>query len=74
MDDMPKHWFGPRQWGWGPRQALNWQGRVAYGVWVTLWFAGFPFMRSYEHPFSSLGYFFGMLAVLHVMCWWKGEP
>jgi hypothetical protein len=31
-------------------------------------------MRSLQHPFQSLGYFFGMLAVLLVMCEWKGEP
>ncbi|MGA8706826.1 MAG: hypothetical protein WB646_07525 [Steroidobacteraceae bacterium] len=74
MDDMPRYWFGPKQYGWGPRSALNWQGWTAYGIWLAVWIAGFPFMRSLQHPFKSLAYFFGMIVVLYGMCRWKGEP
>jgi hypothetical protein len=74
MGDMPRYWFGPKQYGWGPRPPLNRQGWVAYAVWFTVWLAGFPFMRSQQHPFQSLAFFCGMLAVLLGMCEWKGEP
>jgi hypothetical protein len=48
--------------------------RHTYAVWLTVWLACFPFMRSLQHPFQSLALFFGMLTVLLVMCEWKGEP
>ena len=53
---------------------LNWQGWVAYAVWLTVWLAATPFVRARQHPFQSLAFFFGMIAVLLGMCKWKGEP
>jgi hypothetical protein len=73
MNDMPRYWFGPKPW-WGSRKPLNWQGWVAYSVWLAVWLAAAPFLGSMQHPFESLAFFFGMLAAFYGMCNWKGEP
>jgi hypothetical protein len=41
---------------------------------MTVWLAATPFMNSQEHPFQSLGFFFGWIAVLLGVAKWKGEP
>jgi hypothetical protein len=73
MDEMPRYWFGPKLYGWGYRPPLNWQGWVAYAVWLTVWLAATPFMRVRQHPLQGLALFFGLIAVLLGMCRWKGE-
>jgi hypothetical protein len=39
-----------------------------------VWLAATPFVNSRDHPFESLGFFFGWLAVLLGMLKWKGAP
>jgi hypothetical protein len=41
---------------------------------MSVWLAAIPFMKSTEHPFSSLGFFVGWLAALVGLEKWKGEP
>jgi hypothetical protein len=41
---------------------------------MTVWLAAIPFMNSPDHPFLSLGFLFGWLAVLLGVEKWKGEP
>jgi hypothetical protein len=74
MDEKPRYWFGPKMWGFGYRHPLNWRGWVAYAAWSTLWLAAAPVMRSRQHPFFDLVFFFGMIGVLLGICKWKGEP
>ncbi len=73
MDDEPRYWFGPKI-GWGYRPPLGWRGWAATAVWLAVWLAATPFINSRQHPLSSLGFFFGWLAVLLGMEKWKGAP
>jgi hypothetical protein len=73
MDDTPRYWFGAKV-GLGYRPPLNWRGWVAYAVWMIVWLAATPFINSREHPFQSLGFFFGWIVVLLGVTKWKGEP
>jgi hypothetical protein len=73
MDDRPRYWFGAKV-GLGYRPPLGWRGWLAIAVWMTVWLAATPFMNSREHPFQSLGFFFGWIAVLLGVTKWKGEP
>jgi hypothetical protein len=43
-------------------------------VWMAVWLASIPFVKSPHHPFLSLGFFFGWLAVWVAVSEWKGEP
>ena len=73
MDDMPRYWFGPKI-GFGYRPPLNWQGWAAYAAWMAVWLTATPFINSQAHPFQSLGFLFGWIAVLLGVTRWKGEP
>ena len=53
---------------------MSWEGWLADGVWLALWLAMSPYMRSREHGLHGLGVFFAMLAILLAMHRWKGEP
>jgi hypothetical protein len=74
MEDKPQYWFGAKIGFFGYRPPLGWRGWMAIAVWMTVWLAAIPFMKSREHPFSSLGFLFGWLAVLLGLEKWKGEP
>jgi hypothetical protein len=58
----------------GGRQPVDWRGWVTIAVWMTVWLASIPFVNSPDHPFLSLGFFFGWLAVWIAVSEWKGEP
>jgi hypothetical protein len=73
MDDRPRYWFGPKVY-FGSRRPLGWRGWVAAAVWMTVWLAAIPVINSPDHPFLSLGFLFGWLAVWLGVTKWKGEP
>jgi hypothetical protein len=73
MDDRPQYWFGAKI-GLGYWPPLSWRGCVALALWGAVWLAATPFVNSRDHPFESLGFFFGWLAVLLGMLKWKGAP
>ena len=72
--DTPHYWFSAPQWGFGARLPVSWEGWLADGVWLALWLAMSPYMRSREHGLHGLGVLFAMLAILLAMHRWKGEP
>jgi hypothetical protein len=41
---------------------------------MTVWLASIPFVNSPNHPFASLGFLFGWIAVWIMVTEWKGEP
>jgi len=61
MDDKPRYWFGAKLYGWGYRPPLNWQGWVAYAVWLTVWLAATPFVRGGNILFRASPFFSGCL-------------
>jgi hypothetical protein len=72
-DDEPRYWYSA-PYAWGYRRALTWEGWLFdIGVCVACFAIG-PYVRSYDHPFKSLGLFFGLLAFLVIVRHWKGEP
>jgi hypothetical protein len=73
LDDRPKYWFGAKI-GFGYRPPLGWRGWVAIAVWLSVWLAATPFMRSHKRPFLSLGFVLAWIPVLLAVEKWKGEP
>ena len=72
--DTSRHWFSAKQWGFGCRLPVTWEGWLVDGVWLAAWLGMTPFMRERQHGFQTLGLFFGMLALLLAVHHWKGEP
>ena len=74
MDDTPRYWYGLKRHPFGPRLPLTWEGWLVDAVWLAIWLALTPFIRSRDHGLQGLGVFFGMLVLLFAIGHWKGEP
>jgi hypothetical protein len=74
--DQPRYWFSTRQFGFGYRAPISWEGWtvdlvscalvVAVGLWIRV--------HPQGHPLLQLGFFFALLASEMAIRHWKGEP
>ncbi len=72
--DEPRYWFAARRYGWGWGLPLTWEGWVVAGVWLCLFLAATPRLRSHRHIPEHALFVVAMLAGLLGVCYWKGEP
>ena len=67
-----KYWFPakPSGFGWGP--PTNWQGWAFLVGWIGVLLSGTQFLES--NTMSAFMFFAGMIAVLILVIFFKGEP
>jgi hypothetical protein len=73
MSKTSQYWFPAKRygWGWGPPTA--WQGWAVLAVWiVVLLCAGFALLPGRPMAFQLSAV--GMVLVLLLICYAKGEP
>jgi membrane protein YdbS with pleckstrin-like domain len=72
MADRSSYWFPAKRygWGWGPPE--TWQGWVVLVVWISAVISGGVLLRF--HHVSPWPYLVGMVLVLLIICYAKGEP
>jgi uncharacterized membrane protein YhaH (DUF805 family) len=73
MAEKPKYWFPAKRygWGWGPPTA--WQGWLVLIAFFALVLIGVIVILPNEGQVPFLLYTAGLVAVLLVICWLKGE-
>ena len=73
MAEKPKYWFPAKRygWGWGPPTA--WQGWLVLIAFFALVLAGAIVILPNAGQVPFLLYTVGLVAVLLVICWLKGE-
>ncbi|WP_313255030.1 hypothetical protein [Stenotrophomonas sp.] len=67
-----RYWFEAKQHGWG--WPLRWQGWLAYGITFASLAALFFVVPPTRAPGPFMGATGGIILLLLVVCWLKGEP
>jgi hypothetical protein len=67
------YWFPAKRygWGWGPPQ--SWQGWVFLVAWIVIVVSGSLVLKGVG-ALTMMSFHFGMLAVIGLVCYFKGEP
>lgn len=70
---LPKHeaWFPAKRYGWGWDLPRRWQGWVVMLGFFGAVFGGLPVAE--QNPELFAGYAATLVAVLVLICYWKGE-
>ena len=66
-------WFPAKRYGWGWGLPCTWQGWVTGAVWLVVYVTGFSVLMSFNHYVWAAVYGAVSVAVLVVVCMWKGE-
>ena len=69
-----KYWFSAKTFGWGWGLPLTWQGWVVYSIAFALLAAGSFLFPPRQHMLAFQVHTWGVVAVLLLICWLKGEP
>lgn len=69
-----RYWFAAKELGWGWGWPLAWQGWLAYAATAALLVAGFVMFPPVAEPVLSLACNVGVILLLLLVCWLKGEP
>lgn len=71
-----RYWFSTKQFGFGWRAPITWEGWAADLAMLAVSLAGGLWIHRHpqDHPMLQLGFFFGLLATGMVIRHWKGEP
>jgi hypothetical protein len=71
-----RYWFRAKRHGWGWGLPLTWEGWVFFFAWLATIIAGaIRLRRSLPlQPVLYAGWILLMLAIMLVVCFWKGEP
>jgi len=72
--DTGRYWFPAKRYGWGWGLPITWQGWVVALLWFAVMVAGVPLIGPRHHPIAFYAFVLGMIAVLSVICYAKGEP
>lgn len=72
--DKPRYWFRAKRYGWGWGLPLTWEGWLVFSVWLGIFVAAAPSLRSPQHITEHILFVIGMAAALFAVCYWKGEP
>jgi len=72
MPNSDAYWFRAKAYGWGWGPPANWQGWTFFLAWIV--FLGAGLVRLPRHHLGWWGYLAGMIGLLVVVCWLKGEP
>ena len=64
------YWFRKKRFGWGWGGPNNRQGWIFLIVWMALMVTGARTLRGFSHAV----FFIGMLSVLGVVLYFRGEP
>jgi hypothetical protein len=72
--DKPRYWFAAKRYGWGWGPPLTWEGWVVFAVWLGIFLAAIPSLRSPGQVFERALFVIAMVAALFGVCYWKGEP
>jgi hypothetical protein len=73
IDNDPKYWFPAKRYGWGWGPPITWQGWVVFVSWLTIFFCGVWYLASRHSRFHFV-FASGMVILLVIICYWKGEP
>jgi hypothetical protein len=69
----PRYWFRAKRYGFGWGLPLAWQGWVFFLLWLLLVPLGLRFLTS-DSKAMRWAFIAAMVALLLVVCYWKGEP
>jgi hypothetical protein len=71
--DEPNYWFPAKRFGWGWGLPTVWQGWAAFIGWLIAYVAGVYYFNPH-HSLIQLAFAAGMVLLLLLICYWKGEP
>ncbi len=71
--DKP-YWFPAKRYGWGWGPPATWQGWLVVLAWAIALGAGAILLRPQHHLLWWSMYLIGMIGLLVVVCYLKGEP
>ena len=76
MSDSARYWFSTKQFGFGWRAPITWEGWTVDMVMFAMLVAAGLWIRGHQqqHPMLQLGFFFAVLATDLAIRHWKGEP
>lgn len=77
MNDKHQYWFPAKRYGWGWGLPTAWQGWVVFLVWIAVFAAlavAVPSLSLRYHPVEHALFVVGMIGLLVLICYWKGEP
>ena len=74
MDNKALYWFPAKRYGWGWGLPVTWQGWVVFIVWSAVFLSIFPLVILRHQLIEHALFLVLMIAVLIVICYWKGEP
>lgn len=73
MRDDQQYWFPAKRYGWGWGPPTRWQGWAVLIAWILVLFGGIVELGP-GHPMMRAAFIGGMLVVILLVCYLKGEP
>jgi hypothetical protein len=72
-EQEPEYWFRAKRYGWGWGLPIKWQGWAVFVLWLVIFLYGVRYF-AYRHSLLHFVFASGMVILLLVICYWKGEP